>query len=212
MDSKRTIADHLLRIGAVFLRPNEPFTWASGIKSPIYCDNRLTLSCPQARSAIAEEFAKLLSSDFPGCDILMGTATSGIPHAAIAAHIAGLPMGYVRSGAKGHGRGSRIEGKYSAGQKAVVVEDTISTAGSVLETVSALREEGIEVLGIISIFTYNMKNGLDRLAAANITNTSLTDFEILVEQAAKSSYITEADVLRLRAFRDNPSDESWINK
>ena len=207
---KRIIAKDLLSIKAVFLRPEQPFTWASGIKSPIYCDNRLTLTAPKVRSDIENGLAALIKEKYPAAEVLMGTATAGIAHAAITAHILGLPMGYVRSGAKDHGRQNRIEGRLEAGQKVVVVEDLISTGGSVIEVVDALREAGAEVLGIVSIFTYGMKRGLERLEAANVENTSLTDFAAVVAVAAEAGYISPADVSRLMAFRDNPSDESWI--
>ena len=207
---KRIIAKDLLSIKAVFLRPEQPFTWASGIKSPIYCDNRLTLTAPKVRSDIENGLAALIKEKYPAAEVLMGTATAGIAHAAITAHILGLPMGYVRYGAKDHGRQNRIEGRLEAGQKVVVVEDLISTGGSVIEVVDALREAGAEVLGIVSIFTYGMKKGLERLAAANIENTSLTNFDAVVEVAAQEGYISPTDVSRLMAFRDNPSDESWI--
>ena len=207
---QRTIAKDLLSIKAVFLRPEEPFTWASGIKSPIYCDNRLTLTAPEVRDDIENGLAQLIREKYPDVEVLMGTATAGIAHAAITAHILGLPMGYVRSGAKDHGRKNQIEGKLEPGQKVVVVEDLISTGGSVLDAVSALRDAGAEVLGIVSIFTYGMKKGLDRLSAANVTNDSLTNLDAVAEVAAAEGYIEKADVVRLLAFRDNPSDESWI--
>lgn len=204
------VAQGLLDIGAVFLRPDEPFTWASGIKSPIYCDNRLTLSDPALRGVIEGGFAELIKQAYPEADCLMGTATAGIPHAAIAAHLLGLPMGYVRSGSKDHGRQNRIEGRLDKGWKVVVVEDLISTGGSVIEVVEALREAGADVLGIVSIFTYGMKASADKLAAAGITNTSLTDFDTIVAVAAREGRIKETDIARLKAFRDNPRDESWI--
>ncbi|HHT08415.1 MAG: orotate phosphoribosyltransferase [Christensenellales bacterium] len=204
------VAQGLLDIGAVFLRPDEPFTWASGIKSPIYCDNRLTLSDPKLRGVIEGGFAELIKQAYPEADCLMGTATAGIPHAAIAAHLLGLPMGYVRSGSKDHGRQNRIEGRLEPGWKVVVVEDLISTGGSVIEVVEALREAGADVLGIVSIFTYGMKASADKLAAANISNTSLTDFDTIVAVAAREGRIKETDIARLKAFRDNPRDESWI--
>lgn len=204
------IAQGLLDIGAVFLRPDEPFTWASGIKSPIYCDNRLTLSDPALRGVIEGGFAELIKNAYPQADCLMGTATAGIPHAAITAHLLGLPMGYVRSGSKDHGRQNRIEGRLEKGWKVVVVEDLISTGGSVIEVVEALREAGATVLGIVSIFTYGMKASADKLAAAGITNTSLTDFDTIVAVAAREGRIKETDIARLKAFRDNPRDESWI--
>lgn len=207
---KKQIAKDLLSIGAVFLRPEEPFTWASGIKSPIYCDNRLTLTAPTVRGHVEEGLAKLIKEEYPDCEILMGTSTAGIAHAAITAHLMDLPMGYVRSGAKGHGRQNQIEGKLEKGQKTVVVEDLISTGGSVIEVVEALRAAGAEVLGIISIFTYGMKKGLERLAAAEVKNISLTDFDAVVEAAAEEGYIKHEDKERLIQFRNNPSDESWI--
>ncbi len=204
------IARDLLKIGAVFFRPEEPFTWASGIKSPVYCDNRLTLSAPEVRSHVEEGLAQVIAEEYPGAQALMGTSTAGIAHAAITAHLRGLPMGYVRSGAKDHGRQNRIEGKLEKGQKVVVVEDLISTGGSVLEVVDALREAGAEVLGIASIFTYGMKRGLERLAAADVRNVSLTDFDTIAREAAEEGYIRREDVARLTAFRDNPQDESWM--
>ena len=206
------IAKDLLSIKAVFLRPEEPFTWASGIKSPIYCDNRLTLTAPEVRDDIENGLAALIREHFPTAEVLMGTATAGIAHAAITAHLMGLPMGYVRSGAKDHGRQNRIEGRLLPGQKVVVVEDLISTGGSVIEVVDALREEGAEVLGVVSIFTYGMKKGLERLANANVKNVSLTNFDVIARCAAEEGYIAPADVARLLAFRDDPSDESWITK
>lgn len=207
---KYAIARDLLDIKAVFLRPEEPFTWASGIKSPIYCDNRLTLSDPAVRTRIEEGLAALVRENYPDCQALMGTSTAGIPHAAITAHLMGVPMGYVRSGAKDHGRNNRIEGRCDPGTKVVVVEDLISTAGSAIETVEALREAGAVVLGIVSIFTYGMKKGLERLKAADVQNCSLTDFDHLVETAVRAGYIQAADAPRLIAFRDNPSDEGWM--
>lgn len=207
---KQTIAKALLEIGAVFLRPNEPFTWASGIKSPIYCDNRLILSAPKQRTVVENAIAETIKREYPDCEILMGTSTAGIAHAAIAAEIMGLPMGYVRSGAKDHGRGNQIEGKLMPGQKTVVVEDLISTGGSVIEVVNALRDAGAEVLGIVSIYTYNMKKSEERLSAANVRNVSLTDFDTTVTVAAETGRIAKEDMARLFAFRDNPSDESWI--
>lgn len=204
---ERQIAKELLSIGAVFLRPDEPFTWASGIKSPIYCDNRLTLSEPQVRDQIEYSLSKVVQEKYPDCEILMGTSTAGIPHAAIVANLLGLPMGYVRGSAKDHGRTNRIEGKLLPGQKAVVVEDLISTGGSVIDVVEALREAGAEVLGIVSIFTYNMQKSKDRLSAAKVQNNSLTDFDTLVQVAAQEGYISLSDIDRLRRFRDNPRDE-----
>ena len=207
---KELIARDLLSIGAVFLRPEEPFTWASGIKSPIYCDNRLTLTAPAVRNDVENGLVELIRREYPDAQVLMGTSTAGIAHAAIAAHIIGLPMGYVRSGAKDHGRNNRIEGKLEAGQRVVVVEDLISTAGSALDVVEALREAGAEVLGIASLFTYGMKKGLDRMAAAHVRNVSLTDFDTVVAVAARDGLIQSGDVARLLAFRDHPEDESWI--
>jgi len=207
---KKLIAKDLLSIGAVFFRPNEPFTWASGIKSPVYCDNRLTLTAPEVRNDVENGLAATIKEYYPEAEVLMGTSTAGIAHAAITAHMMGLPMGYVRSGAKDHGRQNQIEGKLEAGQKVVVVEDLISTGGSVLEVVDVLREAGAEVLGIASIFTYGMQKGIDRMAAANVTNHSLTDFDSIAEVAAEEGYIEKADIERLIAFRNNPSDESWI--
>ena len=209
---ERQIAKELLSIGAVFLRPDEPFTWASGIKSPIYCDNRLTLSEPQVRDQIEYSLSKVVQEKYPDCEILMGTSTAGIPHAAIVANLLGLPMGYVRGSAKDHGRTNRIEGKLLPGQKAVVVEDLISTGGSVIDVVEALREAGAEVIGIVSIFTYNMQKSKDRLSAAKVQNNSLTDFDTLVQVAAQEGYISLSDIDRLRRFRDNPRDESWMRK
>lgn len=207
---KKLISKDLLSIGAVFLRPEEPFTWASGIKSPVYCDNRLTLTAPSVRDDIETGLAGLIKENFPQAEVIMGTSTAGIAHAAIVGHILGMPMGYVRSGAKDHGRGNRIEGKLEAGQKVVVVEDLISTGGSVIEVVEALREAGADVLGVVSIYTYGMKKGIERLAEANVKNISLTDFDTTVEVAAETGYIKTEDKERLIKFRDNPSDESWI--
>ena len=207
---KKTIAEDLLKIKAVFLRPNEPFTWASGIKSPIYCDNRLTLSDTQVRDDVENGLATLIREHYPQAEVLMGTSTAGIAHAAITATILNLPMGYVRSGAKDHGRGNQIEGKLIPGQKVVVVEDLISTGGSCIEVVNVLREAGADVLGIVSIFTYGMKKGLERLAAAEVKNVSLCDLDTLVEVAADKAYIEPADKERLIQFRNNPSDESWM--
>ena len=206
----RLIAGDLLRIKAVFLRPEQPFTWASGIKSPIYCDNRLTLTAPEVRNDVETSLAEVIRDMFPEAEVLMGTATAGIAHAAITAHLMDLPMGYVRSGAKDHGRGNQIEGRLEPGQKTVVVEDLISTGGSCIETVNVLREAGAEVLGVISIMTYGMKKGIDRMAAADIRWTSLTNFDTVIEVAAEQNYISDADIERLKAFRDDPSDESWI--
>ena len=207
---KKTIAEDLLKIKAVFLRPNEPFTWASGIKSPIYCDNRLTLSDTQVRDDVENGLATLIREHYPQAEVLMGTSTAGIAHAAITATILNLPMGYVRSGAKDHGRGNQIEGKLIPGQKVVVVEDLISTGGSCIEVVNVLREAGADVLGIVSIFTYGMKKGLERLAAAEVKNVSLCDLDTLVEVAADKAYIAPEDKERLIKFRNNPSDESWM--
>ncbi len=210
MELNKLIASDLLKIQAVFLRPEEPFTWASGIKSPIYCDNRLTLTAPEVRTHVEKGLMQLIQEYYPEAEVLMGTATAGIAHAAITAHILGLPMGYVRSGSKDHGRQNQIEGKLEKGQKAVVVEDLISTGGSAIDAVTALREAGADVLGIVSIFTYGMQKGLDRMAEAKITNHSLTDFDCIVETAAEIGYIKPEDKERLIAFRNNPSDESWI--
>ena len=210
MDLSKQIAKDLLSIGAVFFRPQEPFTWASGIKSPVYCDNRLTLTAPQVRNDVENGLAAMIKEHYPDAEVLMGTSTAGIAHAAITAHLLDLPMGYVRSGNKDHGRQNRIEGKLDAGQKVVVVEDLISTGGSVIEVVDALREAGANVLGIVSIFTYGMQKGLDRLAAANVKNVSLTNFDEIAVVAAEEGYIAGADIARLIAFRNNPSDESWI--
>ena len=207
---KGQIAQDLLKIQAVFFRPDEPFTWASGIKSPVYCDNRLTLSDPAVRTDVETGLVSLIRTYYPEAEVLMGTSTAGIAHAAISAHLMGLPMGYVRSGSKDHGRKNQIEGKLEKGQKVVVVEDLISTGGSVLEVVDVLREAGAQVLGIVSIFTYGMQKGIDRLSAANVTNYSLTDFDCIAKVAAETGYIREEDVVRLIQFRNNPSDESWI--
>jgi len=207
---KKTIARDLLSIQAVFFRPDEPFIWASGIKSPVYCDNRLTLTFPAIRDDVENGLASIIQEKYPDVEVLMGTSTAGIAHAAIVGHIMNLPMGYVRSGAKDHGRQNQIEGRLEAGQKVVVVEDLISTGGSCIEVVKVLREAGAEVLGIVSIFTYGMKKGLDRLKEAEIENTSLTDFDTIAQTAAEENYIRPSDVARLIAFRDNPSDESWI--
>lgn len=209
---KKTIAKDLLKIGAVFFRPDEPFTWASGIKSPVYCDNRLTLTAPEVRNDVENGLAALIREYYPEAEVLMGTSTAGIAHAAITAHLMNLPMGYVRSGAKDHGRQNQIEGRLEKGQKVVVVEDLISTGGSVLEVVNVLREAGADVLGVVSIFTYGMKKGLERLAAASVINHSLTDFDTIASVAAEEGYIRPEDVARLIAFRNNPSDESWIGE
>lgn len=207
---KNLIAKDLLSIGAVFLRPEDPFTWASGIKSPVYCDNRLTLTAPEVRNHVENGLAEIVKKEYPEAEVLMGTSTAGIAHAAIVGHILGMPMGYVRSGAKDHGRGNQIEGKLEKGQKVVVIEDLISTGGSVIEVVNVLREAGAEVLGVASIFTYGMKKGLDRMAEANVKNISLSDFDAVAKVAAEEGYIKESDIERLIAFRNNPSDESWI--
>ena len=209
-ETSRKIAKDLLKIQAVFLSPDKPFTWASGIKSPVYCDNRLTLTAPEVRTDVETGLKELIEENYPEAEVLMGTSTAGIAHAAITAHLMNLPMGYVRSGNKDHGRQNRIEGKLEKGQKVVVVEDLISTGGSVIEVVDALREAGAEVLGIVSIFTYGMKRGLERLAAADVKNVSLTNLDVLSEVAAQEGYIKPEDVNRLIAFRNNPSDESWI--
>ena len=207
---EKLLAKDLLSIGAVFFRPEEPVTWASGIKSPIYCDNRLTLTAPEVRTHVEESIAQVIRTNYPEAEVLMGTATAGIAHAAIAAHILGLPMGYVRSVHKDHGRGNQIEGRLDKGQKVVVVEDLISKGGSVIDAVTALREAGAEVIGIVSIFTYGMQKGLDRLAEAKIKNISLTNFDVIAQVAAEEGYIKPEDIERLMAFRANPSDESWI--
>ena len=207
---EQLIAKDLLKIKAVFFRPDEPFTWASGIKSPVYCDNRLTLTAPEVRTDVENGLAEVIRKHYPEAEVLMGTSTAGIAHAAITGHIMGLPMGYVRSGAKDHGRQNQIEGKLEKGQKVVVVEDLISTGGSVIEVVNVLREAGAEVLGIASIFTYGMKKGIERLAAANVKNVSLTNFDVIADVAAAEGYIRTEDVQKLIAFRNNPSDESWI--
>ena len=209
---KEQTAKDLLSIKAVFLRPDEPFTWASGIKSPIYCDNRLTLTAPDVRLNIENALSNVIKSEFPDAQVLMGTATAGIAHAAITAHILGLPMGYVRSSGKDHGRQNRIEGRLEKGQRVVVIEDLISTGGSVIDTVNALRDAGAEVLGVAAIFTYGMKKGIERLKAENIKAVTLTDFDTVVETASQCGYIKENDKARLIKFRDNPSDESWITK
>ena len=208
---EKRIAGALLFIGAVFLRPEEPFTWASGIKSPIYCDNRLTLTAPEVRDQVENGLMETIRREYPDVEVLMGTSTAGIAHAAIVAHMMHLPMGYVRGGNKDHGRQNRIEGKLEKGQKVVVVEDLISTGGSVIEVVDALREAGAEVLGIASIFTYGMQKGLDRLAAANVKNVSLSNFDVLAEVAAEKGYIRPEQVERLIRFRNNPGDESWMH-
>ena len=210
MSLEHTIAHDLLSIGAVFLRPDEPFTWASGIKSPIYCDNRLTLTAPEVRTHVEEGLVDLIRKHYPTAEVLMGTSTAGIAHAAIVGHLMGLPMGYVRSGNKDHGRNNRIEGKLEKDQKVVVVEDLISTGGSCIEVVEALREAGADVLGVVSIFTYGMQKGLDRMAAADVINYSLSNFDAVCEVAAEEGKIRTEDIERLKKFRANPSDESWI--
>lgn len=207
---EKLIAKDLLKIKAVFFRPDEPFTWASGIKSPVYCDNRLILTAPEVRNDVENGLAKLIKENYPDVEVLMGTSTAGIAHAAIVGHLMDLPMGYVRSGAKDHGRQNQIEGRLEKGQKVVVVEDLISTGGSCIEVVNVLREAGAEVLGIVSIFTYGMQKGLTRLAEADVKNVSLTNFDVIAEVAAEDGYIQKDDVKRLIAFRNNPSDESWI--
>ena len=204
------IAKDLLKIKAVFFRPEEPFIWASGIKSPVYCDNRLTLTAPEVRNDVENALAETIQRAYPEAEVLMGTSTAGIAHAAIVGHIMGLPMGYVRSGSKDHGRQNQIEGRLEPGQKVVVVEDLISTGGSVIEVVNVLREAGADVLGVVSIFTYGMQKGLDRLAAANVKNVSLTNFDAIAQVAAEENYIRKEDIARLIAFRNNPSDESWM--
>ncbi|MBR4450549.1 MAG: orotate phosphoribosyltransferase [Clostridia bacterium] len=211
-ETQKLIAKDLLKIKAVFFRPDEPFTWASGIKSPVYCDNRLTLTAPEVRNDVENSLAGVIRESYPDAEVLMGTSTAGIAHAAITAHIMGLPMGYVRSGAKDHGRQNQIEGRLEPGQKVVVVEDLISTGGSVIEVVNVLREAGAEVLGIVSIFTYGMQKGLDRLAEAQVKNISLTNFDCIAEVAAQEGYIHPEDIERLIKFRNNPSDESWIGE
>lgn len=209
---EKVIAKDLLKIKAVFFRPDEPFTWASGIKSPVYTDNRLTLTAPEVRLDVEQGLAQLIRDNYPEAEVLMGTSTAGIAHAAITAHLLNMPMGYVRSGAKDHGRQNQIEGRLEPGQKVVVVEDLISTGGSVIEVVDVLREAGAEVLGVVSIFTYGMQKGLDRLAAAKVKNISLTNFDVVAQTAAQEGYIRPEDLARLIAFRNNPSDESWIGK
>ena len=210
MELKELIAKDLLKIKAVFFRPEEPFTWASGIKSPVYCDNRLTLTAPEVRTDVEKGLAKLVKEYYPEAEVLMGTSTAGIAHAAITAHLLDMPMGYVRSGAKDHGRQNQIEGRLEKGEKVVVVEDLMSTGGSVIEVVNVLREAGAEVLGVVSIFTYGMQKGLDRLKEADVKNVSLTDFDHIAEVAAQEGYIKPEDIKKLIAFRNNPSDESWI--
>ena len=210
MEIAKKVAENLLKIKAVFLRPDQPFTWASGIKSPIYCDNRLILTAPEARDVVENAIAETVKKEYPDAQALFGTSTAGIAHAAIAGHILGMPMGYVRGSSKDHGRNNKIEGKLEPGTKVVVIEDLISTGGSCIDVVDALREAGAEVLGIVSIYTYGMKKGIERLAEAKVKNVSLTNFDVVVEVAAQTGYIKESDVERLKAFRDNPSDESWI--
>ncbi len=210
MELSKVIAKDLLKIKAVFFRPEEPFTWASGIKSPVYCDNRLTLTAPDVRNDVENGLAQLIKENYPDAEVLMGTSTAGIAHAAITGHLLGMPMGYVRSGAKDHGRQNQIEGKLEKGQKVVVVEDLISTGGSVIEVVNVLREAGADVLGVVSIFTYGMKKGLERLKEADVKNISLTNFDVIAEVAAEEGYIKPEDIKKLIAFRNNPSDESWI--
>ena len=210
MEIAKIVAENLLKIKAVFLRPNEPFTWASGIKSPIYCDNRLILTAPESRDIVEKAIAETVKREYPDAEALFGTSTAGIAHAAIAGHILGMPMGYVRGSSKDHGRNNKIEGKLEKGTKVVVVEDLISTGGSCIDVVEALREAGAIVLGIVSIYTYGMKKGLERLKEANVKNVSLTDFDTVIKVAAETGYIKQSDVERLKAFRDNPSDESWI--
>ncbi len=212
MNTEKKIAKHLLDIKAVFLRPNDPFTWASGIKSPIYCDNRLTLSDPSVRNDVEQALADIIKEHYPQCEAVMGTSTAGIAHAALVAQILNLPMGYVRANAKDHGRTNQIEGKCEPGTKVVVVEDLISTGGSVIDVVNVLRENGAEVLGIASIFTYGMKKGVIRLEEANVKNVSASNFETLIDVAAETGYIQQVDVAKLKAFQANPSDESWISK
>lgn len=209
--TEKMIAKDLLSIKAVFLKPDDPFTWASGIKSPIYCDNRLTLSAPEVRKDVEAGLAEIVKEKFPEAEILMGTSTAGIAHAAITATILDMPMGYVRSGHKDHGRQNQIEGKLEKCQKVVVIEDLISTGGSVLEVVDVLREAGAEVLGVASIFTYGMQKGLDRLKEANVINYSLSNFDVLAEVAAEEGYISEKDIVKLKSFRNNPSDPAWMD-
>ena len=211
MEMEKVVAKGLLSIGAVFLRPEQPFTWASGIKSPIYCDNRLTLTAPEVRKNVEAGLAEIVKTCYPECEVLMGTSTAGIAHAAITGMLLDMPMGYVRSGSKDHGRQNQIEGKLVPGQKVVVIEDLISTAGSCIDVVNALREAGAEVLGIASIFTYGMKKAADRLAEANVRNVSICNLDALLEVAAEEGYIKSEDIARIRKFRDNPSDESWIH-
>ena len=211
MNTKKKIAKHLLDIKAVFLKPNDPFTWASGIKSPIYCDNRLTLSYPEVRDDVEQAIAEIIRTEYPECEAVMGTSTAGIAHAALVAQILNLPMGYVRSSAKDHGRTNQIEGRCEPGTKVVVVEDLISTGGSCIDVVNVLREAGAEVLGIASIFTYGLQKGIDRLAAANVKNVSTSDYDALIEVAVETGYVSESDVKKLQAFRSNPNDAGWMN-
>ena len=210
METAKKVAENLLKIKAVFLRPDEPFTWASGIKSPIYCDNRLILTSPEARNVVENAIAETVKKEYPDAEALFGTSTAGIAHAAIAGHILGMPMGYVRGSSKDHGRNNKIEGKLEPGTKVVVIEDIISTGGSVIDVVDSLREAGAEVLGIVSIYTYGMKKGIERLNEANVKNVSLTDFDTTISVAVEIGYVKSEDEKRLKAFRDNPSDESWI--
>lgn len=210
METSRKVAECLLRIKAVFLRPDQPFTWASGIKSPIYCDNRLILTAPEERNIVEQAIADTVKREYPEAQALFGTSTAGIAHAAIAGHILGMPMGYVRGSSKDHGRNNKIEGKLEEGTKVVVIEDLISTGGSVIDVVESLREAGAIVLGVVSIYTYGMKKGLERLKEANVKNVSLTDFDTVISVASEIGYIKSSDESRLKAFRDNPSDESWI--
>jgi orotate phosphoribosyltransferase len=212
MSVSEKVAEGLLSIGAVFLRPKDPFTWASGIKSPIYCDNRLILTAPEVRDVVEQAIADTVKREYPDCEVLMGTSTAGIAHAAIAGHLLHMPMGYVRSGNKDHGRQNRIEGRLPEGAKVVVVEDLISTGGSAIDVVNALREAGAEVLGIVSIFTYGMQKGLDRLKEADVKNISITNFDTVIDVAVKTGYIEESDRDALIRFRSNPSDESWIGE
>ena len=209
---EKEIAKRLLSIRAVFFRPEQPFIWASGIKSPVYCDNRLILTAPAVRDYVENAIADTVRREFPDAEVLMGTSTAGIAHAAIAGHLLGLPMGYVRGGNKDHGRNNRIEGELRPGEKAVVVEDLISTGGSCIEVVQALRDAGAEVLGVVSIFTYGMRRGIEAFARAGVRNVSLTNFDAVAAAAAEEGYIAPEDVARLLAFRDDPSDESWIER
>ncbi|MGN0782999.1 MAG: orotate phosphoribosyltransferase [Christensenellales bacterium] len=208
---EKSVAKGLLSIKAVFFRPDQPFTWASGIKSPVYCDNRLILTAPAVRDYVENCIAKTVLEKFPQAEVLMGTSTAGIAHAAIVGHILNMSMGYVRSGAKDHGRQNQIEGRLEKGQKVVVIEDLISTGGSVIEVVNVLREAGAEVLGVVSIFTYGMQKGIDRLKEANVVNYSLTNFDVIAQIAGEEGYVKPEDVERLIKFRNNPQDESWIS-